>query len=293
MTRFVTSLSLVCCLMDASIHAQESTPAEAKQPAQNPAHVQARSIRAVVATPKPTTAATPVVAEAAGQSLSEPQTVTIEILAAVVVFDENGELSVPPHDVGQAREPDVLVAGALATHLAKQLNAAAESEDSTPSASTIQLNRLLRALAGTDRLEIVMRRRLKATNGQKAMLQQGARVPRIASTAMTSRGRTNQTVLENIGTLAQVQPRITDNKAVLVSLEFESSYFGLPSEGTPIVRTSDDQPAILAQRVNTWTLQTEVSAKDGETVVVCDDVHKSEAKVTEMFVLLTVHVTPQ
>ena len=133
------------------------------------------------------------------------------------------------------------------------------------SASSESVSVLLRALKETHSIEILARPQIMSLDNQPAYIQVGKRVPRIAGTALTAATQVNSIVLENVGLILGVTPRISPEGMVVMELDAEKSEMGPQSEGVP-VSVSGGVP-ILSPSINVTTAQTTVSAHSGETIV--------------------------
>jgi type II secretory pathway component GspD/PulD (secretin) len=102
------------------------------------------------------------------------------------------------------------------------------------SASSENISFLLRALQETRRLEILSRPQVLTLDNQQAFIQVGQRVPRVSATAVTQFGLQNQLVLENVGLIIGVTPRISPEGNVVMEIDAEKSKLGPEAEGIPI-----------------------------------------------------------
>jgi type II secretion system protein D len=134
------------------------------------------------------------------------------------------------------------------------------------SASSENISFLLRALQETRRLEILSRPQVLTLDNQQAFIQVGQRVPRVSATAVTQFGLQNQLVLENVGLIIGVTPRISPEGNVVMEIDAEKSKLGPEAEGIPIF-ISQDGNVIRSPRIDTVTAQATVSAADGETII--------------------------
>lgn len=134
------------------------------------------------------------------------------------------------------------------------------------SASSENVSFLLRALQETRRLEILSRPQVLTLDNQQAFIQVGQRVPRIAATSVNQFGLQNQLVLENVGLIIGVTPRISPEGNVVMEIDAEKSKLGPEAEGIPIF-IAQDGSVIRSPRIDTITAQATVSAADGETII--------------------------
>ena len=134
------------------------------------------------------------------------------------------------------------------------------------SASSQNVSVLVRALQANNQLEILSRPQVRTLDNQPAFIQVGERVPRITSSEVSINGQTNQVVLENVGLILGVTPRISPTGTVVMEVDAEKSDLGSESDGIP-VSVSLDGTVVRSPRINTTTAQATVSAADGETVI--------------------------
>ncbi|MCA9265547.1 MAG: hypothetical protein KDA60_16920, partial [Planctomycetales bacterium] len=133
------------------------------------------------------------------------------------------------------------------------------------SASSNAVSVLIRALEDDRRLEVLSRPQVMTLDNQEALVQVGARVPRIVSTQLTQFGTINNTVLENVGILLGVTPRISPDGIVVMEINAEKSELGPIDEGIPISIT--DNAVVRSPIINTTSAQTTVSARNGQTII--------------------------
>ncbi|MEC8389716.1 MAG: secretin N-terminal domain-containing protein [Planctomycetota bacterium] len=148
------------------------------------------------------------------------------------------------------------------------------------SASSQNISVLVRALQENNQLEILSRPQIRTLDNQPAFIQVGERVPRITSSQVTVNGQTNQVVLENVGLILGVTPRISPTGTVIMEIDAEKSDLGAESKGIP-VSVSLNGTVVRSPRIETTTVQATVSAADGETVILgglitkkTDEIHR-------------------
>jgi general secretion pathway protein D len=134
------------------------------------------------------------------------------------------------------------------------------------SASSENVSFLLRALQDSRRLEILSRPQVLTLDNQKAFIQVGQRIPRIAAANVTQFGFQTSVMLENVGLIIGVTPRISPEGVVVMEIDAEKSELGNINEGIPISVTQDGS-VIRSPILNTITAQATVSAADGETII--------------------------
>ena len=134
------------------------------------------------------------------------------------------------------------------------------------SASSDNVSILIRALQETRRVDILSRPQIRTLDNQPAFIQVGQRVPRITASTVNQNGQTNQVVLENVGLIIGVTPRIGPDGRVVMEIDAEKSAIGPEEEGIPVA-VSVDGTVVRSPRVDTATAQATVSAASGETIV--------------------------
>lgn len=134
------------------------------------------------------------------------------------------------------------------------------------SASNESVSVLVRALQESRRLEVLGRPHIRTLDNQPAFIQIGARVPRITGTSVSPTiGQVNQLVLENVGLILGVTPRISPEGMVVMEIDAERSELGPENEGIPVSIVEGN--VIRSPRINTTMAQATVSASDGETII--------------------------
>ncbi len=153
------------------------------------------------------------------------------------------------------------------------------------SASSEAVSFLLRALSESRRLDVLARPQVMTLDNQPAFVQVGQRVPRITSSTITDVGQTNATVLENVGLILQVWPRITRDNQVVMQIDAERSEVGPEAEGIPIsINVNGD--VIRSPRINTTIAQTTVLAANGQTVILSGLITKNRSETHRRVPLL-------
>jgi type II secretory pathway component GspD/PulD (secretin) len=141
------------------------------------------------------------------------------------------------------------------------------------SASSECVNVLIRALQQSHRLEVLSRPQVMTLDNQPSFVQVGKRVPRITGSTLTQVGQQNNIVLENVGLILGVTPRISPDGRVVMEVDAEKSELGSVDAGIPVA-TSGNQ-VIKSPTIDLTTAQTTVSAIDGETIVIGGLITKS------------------
>ncbi len=120
------------------------------------------------------------------------------------------------------------------------------------SASSENVSFLLRALQESRRLEVLSRPQVLTLDNQQAFIQVGQRVPRIVSSVVNQNFAQNSVLLENVGLIIGVTPRISPEGNVVMEIDAEKSKLGPESEGIPI-SVSNNGSVIRAPRIDTIT----------------------------------------
>jgi type II secretion system protein D len=146
------------------------------------------------------------------------------------------------------------------------------------SASSESVSVLLRALQEAQRLEVLGRPQIRTLDNQPAFIQIGARVPRITGTSVSPTiGQVNQLVLENVGLILGVTPRISPDGTVVMEIDAERSELGPESEGIPVSIIENN--VIRSPKINTTMAQATVSAADGETIILGGLITKNNTSI--------------
>lgn len=185
--------------------------------------------------------------------------------------------------IGQASH---IAAQALSTFAVGRINNELGFGGLVLSASSEAVSVLFRALQQNRRVEILSRPQIMTLDNQPAFIQVGQRVPRITASNITQTGTVNTTVLENVGLLLGVTPRISPDGLVVMEIDVEKSEVGPEAEGIPIsISASGD--VIRSPRINTTTAQTTVSAMSGQTIVLSGLITKSYSETERRIPLLS------
>lgn len=143
------------------------------------------------------------------------------------------------------------------------------------SASSENVSILIRALQQSNRLEVLSKPQIRTLDNQPAYIQIGQRVPRISSAAVNNIGQVNGIVLENVGLILGVTPRISPDGMVVMEVDAEKSDVGPASSGIP-VSISASGAVINSPIFNITTASTTVSANSGETIIIGGLITKSD-----------------
>ena len=147
------------------------------------------------------------------------------------------------------------------------------------SAGSESLNVLVRALEEQRSMQVLSRPQVMTLDNQPAFIQVGQRVPRITSSNIVNNAVINNTVLENVGILLGVTPRIAPDGTVVMEIDAEKSELGPEAEGIPVsINVNGD--VIRSPIIDIITAQTTVSARSGQTVILGGLIAKSSSTVT-------------
>jgi len=124
---------------------------------------------------------------------------------------------------------------------------------------------LLRALSENKRVEVLQRPQIMTLDNQQAFIQVGQTVPTITGVNINTAGTINTITKENVGLIVIVQPRITPDGLVVMSIAAEKSELGAEADGIPI--TAINNQVIRSPLIKRTIAQTGISAMDGHTVV--------------------------
>ncbi len=133
------------------------------------------------------------------------------------------------------------------------------------SASSESVNVLLRALKHNQRIEVLSRPQVMTMDNQEAWVQVGSQVGIITASASTINGQTNTVTPQQVGLILTVQPRVSEDGVVVMAINATKSSVGPEAEGTPI--TAVNGQLIRMPQIPTTTVQTTVSALDGQTII--------------------------
>ncbi len=146
------------------------------------------------------------------------------------------------------------------------------------SAGSKSINVLLRALQENQRLDVLSRPQVMTIDNQPAFIQVGQKVPRITSLTVNQIGQSTGVVLENVGLILGVTPRISPDGMVVMEIDAEKSDVAPEAEGIPISVTASGA-VVRSPRYNITTAQTTISTASGETIVLGGLITKSEQRI--------------
>lgn len=154
------------------------------------------------------------------------------------------------------------------------------------SASSESVSVLIRALQQSNRLEILSRPQIRTLDNQPAFIQIGQRVPRIVTASVTQVGSVNGVVLENVGLILGVTPRISPEGMVVMEVDAEKSEVDAVNPGIP-VSISSNGAVIRSPIFNITTASTTVSANSGETIIIGGLITKSSNETARRVPILS------
>ncbi len=127
------------------------------------------------------------------------------------------------------------------------------------SASSESVSVLLRALEERNKVEVLSRPQINALDNQRASLQVGQNVPYVGETIRDSTNTTSQPIdWISVGVILDVTPRVSSDGLVVMSIYAEKSKYDM-MKVTEVMQ---------APRVTLSTVQSTVSAMDGQTIVI-------------------------
>lgn len=212
--------------------------------------------------------------------------VAVDVLIACVAFDAKGQMKLAK----EGAEPEVNRAGTIGPSLAAKLN---EERGKLPpgiSPGTAGADLLLEGLADAKRLQSLARLQLLIPlGGKEAFAQAGHRQPRITGAATTTvagrPARTNNVTLENVGTLVSGSAVQAANGKIGLTLKMERSAVGPEEEGEVIGVIEGRE--LRTPAIDTLTIDSQITAADGQSVVLGDVVETWTGGVKETFVIVT------
>jgi type II secretory pathway component GspD/PulD (secretin) len=139
------------------------------------------------------------------------------------------------------------------------------------SAASDTVSVLIRALKTQGRVDILSRPQLLLTDNQQGFFQVGQKYPLIQGTTLAGNGVSQQAITyEDIGIVLRVTPRIDPNGRVLMRVEPQNS----GANPTPVNLGG----GLVGTAIDVQTLQTTVSANDGETIILGGLIRKLDNK---------------
>lgn len=135
-------------------------------------------------------------------------------------------------------------------------------------------------------VEIVNRGQLATLDAQPAFIQVGQREPRTIGVSLSQAGRTNTTVLENVGMLAAFTPRIHDNGRISLQVDVEKSQLGPLEDGQVIAELSGGEK-IRTPQIQVMTVQTTITVSPGQAVALAGVNTRLDSRRTELLILVS------
>ena len=154
------------------------------------------------------------------------------------------------------------------------------------SASSENVSVLLRALQQSSRLEILSRPQIRTLDNQPAFILVGQRVPRLNTVSVSTAGSVNGVLMENVGLILGVTPRISPEGMVVMEVDAESSSIDIVDQGIP-VSVSTNGTIIRSPIFNITQAQTTVSANSGETIIIGGLITKNTNDVSRRIPILS------
>lgn len=153
------------------------------------------------------------------------------------------------------------------------------------------LDKILTDLQQRGTVRVLARPELMAAHNQPARLQIGGRVPRITGTTSTGNMRQNQVTFENVGTLLGITARVADEDTVTMEIDLEQSHFGAEATGTPISSVEGGE-TVRIPPLQTVNLQTTVSLRSSQTVVLGGMAYQTEQGWEELLLIVRPQIVP-
>ncbi|MCP4191461.1 MAG: hypothetical protein GY768_12620 [Planctomycetaceae bacterium] len=146
------------------------------------------------------------------------------------------------------------------------------------SASSESVNLLIRALRESRRLDVLSRPQVMTLNNQPAFVLVGQRVPYVEGIQVLNSGQSLSPIeFENVGLVLGVTPRISPDGLVVMEIDAEKSKL---SDDPVTVGIAEDGTPLTQQPIDTTTLQTTVSARSGQTVILGGLITKAKNSVS-------------
>jgi hypothetical protein len=138
------------------------------------------------------------------------------------------------------------------------------------SASSSSFNLLIRALKTQGRIDIMSRPQLMTTDNQTASILIGQSFPYPTGTTVTTGIATTNVAYRDIGVLLNVTPRISPDGKVYMRVN--------PEVSSIVPTTINLGNGVLATAFNVQSVNTTISAQDGETVAIGGMISKKDQK---------------
>jgi type II secretory pathway component GspD/PulD (secretin) len=141
---------------------------------------------------------------------------------------------------------------------------------------------LTEALSKQGRMQVLVRAQLMALHNQSAYLQIGRRKPRVTAVRGSSQGTARSVEMENVGLTLGLTPRVTPEGNVAIEVDLERSDLAEQEDGIELSPAGD-----RAVGVANLSLQTTLSARSGQMVVLGGLTEGSEGRWQKLVALLT------
>jgi type II secretory pathway component GspD/PulD (secretin) len=212
-----------------------------------------------------------------------PDSITNSLIisAAPQVFEEIIDMV----EILDHRPATVQVRALIAEFSTEEADPALLDELAT-SAADKSIDELAAKLQKLPGLRLLGRPQVTVLDNQAGFLQLGERVPRITGSQVSPVGRTNTVVMDNVGLILGVTTRTNSEGLVTMEIDVEKSHVGPEEEGIPVSVPKDGDP-IRTPRIETLTLQTTVSARSDQTIVLGGLRGRSENRETQLILLVS------
>ncbi len=118
----------------------------------------------------------------------------------------------------------------------------------------------------------------------------GERVPQITGVTLSDRGRTNNIMLQQVGTAVELTPMIGDDDMIRVRVSIEKS--GLEQSHDVTIAVPSKGKAVYASKVTSASVKTSVSLESGGAVLVAQITDSKKVK-SELVILSATVVQPK
>ncbi|HUT09933.1 MAG TPA: secretin N-terminal domain-containing protein [Thermoguttaceae bacterium] len=221
------------------------------------------------------------------EELDRPRSaVMVRLLIAEVTqvrAADPGAVRQPAEGTGDAETPNVIGLG-------DRSNFSVEAIRNELGLSSLpkEVEARIRGLGKDRRFVVLARPQLITLDNQPAFIHIGQREPIVRGSMAGRTGPVSQVSYENTGLNVGVTPRVSPDGRVTMELDVEQSQMH-PDEG-PVLAASPEAEVIRAARVTTTKLQTTVRLRDGETIVLGGLTTKSEARQSELLVIVNARI---
>ena len=214
--------------------------------------------------------------------LAEPVTNSLVLSGSAKVIEETVDLI---EDLD--RRPALVQVRALIAEISTD-----ESEgmldDLAASAEVQSIDELAAAMEKRPGLRVLSRPQLAVLDNQPGALKIESRTPRITGVATGPAGQTNRVSMENVGMNLTVRARTGPEGLVTMEVDLQKSQFGPEEKGAPIAVR--EGKTIRKPAIETLTLTTTVEVRNGQTLLVGGVGDKSEARRTELILLISARI---